>query len=92
METRIHTATNLYTYIKNARHMENLERQIASKEEELELLDQLEELHGKLGISSLFGTHAKYNSLKVEILKLQIAKNNVEREMLEFELGSFMED
>lgn len=92
METRIHNVSNLYNYINNSRQMENLDRQIAQKEEELELLEQLEGTYGKLGVAALFGSVEKYNKLKREILKLQLVRNSVEREILWFELGTLEED
>lgn len=92
METRIHNVTNLYNYIDNSRQVENLDRQIASKEEELELLDQMEKLYGKLGVSALFGSVEKYNKLKKDILKLRLVRNSVEREILWFELSALLED
>ena len=92
METRIHNVSNLYNYINNSRQMENLDRQIAQKEEELELLEQLDKTYGKLGVAALFGSVEKYNKLKREILKLQLVRNSVEREILWFELGTLEED
>ena len=92
METRIHNVTNLYNYIDNSRQMENLDCQIKQKEAELELLDQLEQTYGKLGVSALFGSVEKYNKLKKEILKLRLVRNSLEREVLWFELGALLEE
>jgi hypothetical protein len=72
--------------------MEDLDRQIAQKEEELELLGQMERTYGKLGVSALFGSVERFNKLKKEILKLQLVRNSVEREILWFELGALLED
>ncbi len=92
METRIHTADNLYNFIKNARQMENLELQIASKEEELKHLDQLDEIYAKLFNPAPFETARQYARVALELTLLRLKRNKLERKILEFELGTFLED
>ena len=92
METRIHNVNSLYTYIDNSRQMEDLDCQIASKEKELKLLAQLEETYGKFGVREVFGTAARSNKVRKEILKLQLVRNKLERQILWFELAALSED
>ena len=93
METRIHTATKLYNYIKNARQMENLAAQIKSKEEELELINGIDQVYKKLGIpDECFNTAERYNKTSVELIDLQLKKNALEREVLLFERKILLED
>ena len=93
METRIHTASNLYKYIENARQMENLELQIKSKEEELKYLDEAIKLYDRLGCIKLFEKPVQqYNLTKVGLLRLKLKKNLLERYILEFELAALTDD
>lgn len=92
METPFHTADNLYKFLVNARQMANLDRQIVSKEEELKYLEQLEEIYAKICNPAPFDTARRHSALVLEIMLLKIERNKVERKILEFELGTFLED
>ena len=92
MGTRVHNVNSLYTYIDNSRQMEDLDCQIASKNEELKLLAQLEETYGKFGVRDVFGTIERSNKVRKEILKLQLVRNTLERQILWFELTALSED
>jgi hypothetical protein len=92
MMTRIHTADNLYNFIQNARQMENLDAQIASKEEELKYLDQLDEIYAKLFNPAPFDTARQYTKVALELTLLKLKRNKLERKILEFELGTFLEN
>ena len=92
MGTRVHNVNSLYAYIDNSRQMEDLDCQIAQKEEELELLGQMEKTYGKLGVLEVFGTVARSNKVRKEILRLQLVRNTLERQILWFELAALSED
>ena len=92
MTTRIHTAENLYTYVQNARHMKNLDAQIASKEEELRYLDHIDEIYAKLTDPMLFETSGRYVKVALELTELKLQRNELERQLLEFELAALLED
>ena len=92
MTTRIHTADNLYTYAQNARQMKNLDAQIASKEEELRHLDRLSEIYAELAISALLDTASQYVKVALELTQLKLERNELEKQILEFELAAFLED
>lgn len=92
MTTRIHTADNLYTYVQNARQMKNLDAQIASKEEELRRLDRLDEIYAELAISALLDTASQYVKVALELTRLKLERNELERRLLEVELAVLLED
>ena len=93
METRIHTASNLYKYIENARQMENLDRQIKSKEADLKYYEQAVNMYESLGCESMAEeTLKRLNKAYQDILVLKLKRVGLEKEMLEFELESFGED
>jgi hypothetical protein len=92
MGTRVHNVNSLYAYIDNSRQVEDLDLRIASKNEELKLLGQLEETYGKLGVQEVFGTIARSNKVRKEILRLQLVRNTLERQILWFELSALSED
>lgn len=92
METRFHSVDNLYNFIQNVRQMKNLDAQIASKEEELEYLDQLDEIYAKLFNPAPFETARQYTTAAVELTLLKLKRNKLEKKILEFELGTFLED
>ena len=93
MPTRIHTADNLYSFIQNARQKENLDVQIASKEEELKYLDYLlDNIYTKLFNPAPFDTADRYNKVALELTQLKLERNKLERQLLEFELAALLED
>lgn len=92
MGTRVHNVNSLYAYIDNSRQVEDLDLKIASKNEELKLLGQLEETYGKLGVQEVFGTVERSNKVRKEILRLQLVRNTLERQILWFELSALSED
>lgn len=92
MGTRVHNVNSLYAYIDNSRQVEDLDLKIASKNEELKLLGQLEETYGKLGVQEVFGTIERSNKVRKEILRLQLLRNTLERQILWFELAALSED
>ena len=92
MGTRVHNVNSLYAYIDNSRQVEDLDLKIASKHEELKLLGQLEETYGKLGVQEVFGTIERSNKVRKEILRLQLLRNTLERQILWFELSALSED
>lgn len=92
MTTRIHTANNLYTYITNARQMKNLDAQIVSKEEELRHIGRLDWIYAELSISDLLDTASQYVKVALELTRLKLERNELERQLLEFELAVLLED
>ena len=92
MTTRIHTADNLYSFIQNARQKENLDAQIASKEEELRYLDHIDEIYAKLTDPAPFDTSGRYVKVALELTELKLQRNKFERQLLEFELAALLED
>ena len=92
MTTRIHTADNLYSFIQNARQKENLDAQIASKEEELRYLDHINEIYAKLTDPTLLDTSGRYVKVALELTELKLQRNKLERQLLEFELAVLLED
>ena len=92
MTTRIHTAENLYTYVQNARQMKNLDAQIASKEEELRHLDHIDEIYAKLFNPVPFDTADRYTKVALELTELKLQRNELERQLLEFEFAALLED
>lgn len=92
METRFHSVDNLYNFIQNVRQMENLDAQIASKEEELKYLNQLDEIYTKLFNPAPFETAQQYTTAAVELTLLKLRRNKLEKKILEFEFGTFLED
>ena len=92
-EPRIHTATNLYNYIKNLRQAENLRLQIERKEDELATLEQLNEIYEHFGCTSILELSSKRaGKLVVDILLLNIEKNNIEEQLQKFETAVRLED
>lgn len=93
IETRTHTATNLYTYIKNLGQVENLRRQIAHKEEDLAALEQLNEIYKRIGCTGMLEhSQKRASTLVVEILLLTLDKRRLEEQLLEFETAARLED
>ena len=93
METLIHSANNLYNFIENARQARNLDLQIKSKEEDLKYFEQAINMYERLGCESMVEeTLKRHNKACHEVLTLKLKRVTLEKEMLEFELGSFTED
>ena len=93
METLIHTASNLYTFIENARQAKNLDRQIAIQEEYLNYYEQTLEVYDKIGCEVMAAsTLDKYNKTYRDLLALRLKRVALEKEMLEFELDCFNEE
>jgi hypothetical protein len=69
-----------------------LDAQIASKEEELKYLDQLDEIYAKLFNPAPFETARQYTKVALELTLLKLKRNKLERKILEFELGTFLEN
>jgi hypothetical protein len=91
--TYAHSLDSLSVYLVNAQKMTDLEAQIKHKEAELRSLEQLEEIYADLGAESMLDAVAKReNDATVELLKLQLQRNSVEREMLLFELMAVVEE
>ncbi len=96
MNKPFHSLDNLYNYINNAKKIDLLESHIASKEEDLKCAEQLEEIYiaiKRAGCEAFVEhTAGTCNKLSKEILKLKLEKNEVEKEMLQFELGILEEE
>lgn len=87
-----HTTTNLYTYLKNAQQVENLELQIKQKEKDLKALEQLQGVYKHMGcMNMLEASQERANSIELEILLLKLEKNKLEEKLLKFELATFLE-
>ena len=93
METLIHTVNNLYNFVENARQMENLDRQIKSKEADLKYFEQAINMYERLRCDSMVEeTLKRVSKIYQDILILKLGRISLEKEMLEFELASFTED
>lgn len=93
MKTRVHSVNNLYTFIQNVQIKDNLDARIANKEEDLARITNLEALYKNLGCEQMLDVSAKsYNKLATEISLLKLERNEVEKQILEFELQALLED
>ena len=93
METRIHTASNLYKYIENARQMENLELQIKSKEKDIKAHEDMQNIYKKMGCMNMFEvSEDRCSAIELEILLLKLRRNKLEEQMIKFEIAAFLED
>ena len=93
METRIHTASNLYKYIENAQQMENLELQIKSKEKDIKAHKDVQNIYKKMGcMNMLEASEERCSAIELEILILRLKRNKLEEQMIKFELATFLED
>jgi hypothetical protein len=73
--------------------MDRLDAQIKQKEGLLKNLEQLETIYEELGSQVMLDrTTEEYNVATVELLVLKLKKNQLERNMLIFQLKSFLED
>jgi hypothetical protein len=73
--------------------MENLDTQIAHKETDLEILEQLQGIYEKLGCMNMLEASAEeHTTTSIELARLKLSRNSVERKLLEFELGTLLED
>jgi hypothetical protein len=91
--TQAHSLDSLCTFIANARNIDKLEAQIKQKEGLLKNLEQLETIYEDLGSQVMLDrTTEEYNVVFTELLVLKLKKNKLEREMLVFQLKSFLED
>lgn len=93
METRIHTASNLYKYIENAQQMENLELQIKSKEKDIKAHKDVQNLYKKMGcMNMLEASEERCSAIELEILILRLKRNKLEEQMIKFEIAAFLEN
>jgi hypothetical protein len=93
LEPRIHTATNLYAYVKNLHQVENLKLQIERKEQDLKDLEQLQEIYDRLGcINMREVAKDRAGSIMTDIFLLMLDKNTLEEQLLEFENAVRLED
>lgn len=93
MEPRIHTATNLYAYLKNLHQVENLKLQIERKEQDLKDFEQLQEIYNRLGCINMCElVEERAGSTMVDIFLLTLDKNTLENQLREFESAAFLED
>jgi 3-dehydroquinate dehydratase len=93
MLRRFHSVDNLCTYIENARQVTNLDTQIARREKDLEVLEQLQGIYEKLGCMNMLEVSAEeHTTISIELALLKLSRNSVERKLLEFELGTLLED
>jgi hypothetical protein len=73
--------------------MTNLDTQIARREKDLEVLEQLQGIYEKLGCMNMLEVSAEeYTTISIELALLKLSRNSVERKLLEFELGTLLED
>jgi hypothetical protein len=73
--------------------MKNLDTQIARREKDLEVLEQLQGIYEKLGCMNMLEVSAEeYTTISIELALLKLSRNSVERKLLEFELGTLLED
>ena len=90
METLIHSASNLYNFIENARQAKTLDVQIAIQEEYLTYYEQALAVYDKIGCDVMaVSTLDKYNKTYRDLLALRLQRVKLEKEMLEFELECF---
>lgn len=90
---RGHTAINLYDYLENLGQRENLRHQIACKEEDLQMSEQLHEVYKRLGCTSILEVSQAHRSkLAADILLLTLDKNKLEEQLLEFADTVCLED
>jgi hypothetical protein len=93
LEPRIHTATNLYAYVKNVCQVENLKLQIRHKEQDLKDLEQLQEIYSRLGcINMCEVAKDRAGSIMTDIFLLMLDKNILEEQLREFEKAVCLED
>ena len=93
METRIHTASNLYKYIENAQQMENLELQIKSKEKDIKAHKDVQNIYKKMGcMNMLEASEERCSAIELEILILRLKRNKLEEQMIKFEIVAFLEN
>ena len=93
METRIHTASNLYKYIENARQMENLELQIKSKEKDIKAHKAIQNIYKNMSCTNMLeASEERCSALELEILVLRLKRNKLEEQMIKFEIAAFLED
>lgn len=93
METRIHTASNLYKYIENARQMENLELQIESKEKDIKAHKDVQNIYKKMGcMNMLEASEERCSAIELEILILRLKRNKLEEQMIKFAIAAFLEN
>jgi hypothetical protein len=73
--------------------MTNLDTQIARREKDLEALEQLQGIYEKLGCRNMLEVSAEeHTTISIELALLKLSRNSVERKLLEFELGTLLED
>jgi hypothetical protein len=73
--------------------MTNLDTQIARREKDLEALEQLQGVYEKLGCMNMLEVSAEeHTTISIELALLKLSRNSVERKLLEFELGTLLED
>jgi hypothetical protein len=73
--------------------MTNLDTQIARREKDLEVLEQLQGIYEKLGCMNMLEVSAEeHTTISIELALLKLSRNSVERKLLEFELGTLLED
>lgn len=93
METRIHTASNLYKYIENAQQMENLELQIKQKEKDIKAHKDMQSIYKKMSCANMLeASEERCSALELEILLLRLKRIKLEEQMIKFEIAAFLED
>lgn len=93
MKTHLHTPSNLYAYINKVRQNANMAAEIAKKEEELDLLTEAIDKYEEAGFTAVTELLSKtYNEKYKDLLLLKLNANELENEILTFELAAFLED
>jgi hypothetical protein len=86
-------ADNLYNFIVNADSRAKLEAQIEQYEEDLKYLSDLAEMFNNLGYNEIAeDVIRRYNSRSEKILLLKLKVNELDKQMLLFELEALRRD
>ena len=91
--TPTHSLDSLLTFIQNASHIADLEAQIESKEQDVQGISDLISFYEETGfVYMLPGLAERCNKETEELILLKLAKNEVEKRILEFELNALRAD
>lgn len=93
LNSQMSLADNLYNFIVNADSRAKLEAQIEQYEEDLKYLSDLAEMFDNLGYNEMAeDARCRYNSRSEKILLLKLKVNELDKQMLLFELEALRRD
>jgi hypothetical protein len=93
LNSQMSLADSLYNFIANADYKAELEAQIEQYEEDLKYLSDLTEMFDKLGYNEMAeDAIRRYNSRNENILLLKLKVNELDKQMLLFELEALRRD